>query len=376
VEVVLKPKIVLSGVNLFEAGPLSVYQDALDELSRNFADQYEIIAFVHRKELFEIPGIEFREYPHVRSSWFRRLKFEYYDLRKISRTLDAYLWLSIHDITPKVYAKVRAVYCHNPAPFSSLKWMDLLHDWRYSAFVLFYRYLYRINIHQNDFVIVQQAWIRDRFRQMYGVENVVVAHPRVDEPSEISGEACGEARSKRGKFVFFFPAHPRVFKNVEILLEAAKLLENSSIEIWLTFSGDESRYAKKLVAQGRNLSNIKFLGRLTRTQVFERYEATDCLVFPSRLETWGLPISEFKRTGKPMLLADLPYAHETLGTYGRIQFFDPDSPKELASLMKELSIGQLQMGSVSAAPIASPFAAEWRELFQILLQPERSNSHF
>lgn len=354
---------------------MSVYQDALDELSRNFADHYEIIAFVHRKELFDIPGIEFREYPHARDSWLRRLKFEYYDLRKISRALDAYLWLSIHDVTPNVCAKVRAVYCHNPAPFAHLKWMDLLHDWRYSAFVLFYRYLYRINIHQNDFVIVQQAWIRDRFRQMYGVGNVIVAHPRVGGPKEASGAVHGEAPRKTGKFVFFFPAHPRVFKNFEILLEAAKLLKNSSIEIWLTFSGEESRYAKKLVAQGGNLSSIKFLGKLTRTQVFERYEVADCLVFPSRLETWGLPISEFKRTGKPMLLADLPYAHETVGTYQCVHFFNPDNPKELASLMEELSRGQLQMSSVTAAPVASPFAVGWRELFEMLLQPERSNSH-
>lgn len=360
----------LSGVNLFEAGPLSVYQDALNELSRNFVDEYEIVALVHRKELFSDSRIVFLEYPDVRKSWLRRLKFEYYDLRKISRTLDPCLWLSMHDTTPTVYAKRRAVYCHNPAPFARLKLKDFLYDWRYSIFVLFYRYLYGINIHQNDFVVVQQAWIRDRFRKMYQLQNVVVAHPTVPAPVELASEAPAKASSKDAKFVFFFPAHPRVFKNVEVLIDAAKFLQGSLIEIWLTFSGNENRYATKLAMQASEFPIIKLLGRLTRNQVFERYETADCLIFPSKLETWGLPISEFKRTGKPMLVADLPYAHETVGNYGSVHFFNPDNPRELAELMQELSQGRLQTNAVAAASIAPPFTTGWKELFKLLLQSE------
>lgn len=364
----VKPRIVVSAVNFFQAGPLSVYKDALTELSRNFAAQYDLVALVHRKEFFSIPGIQFIEYPEIRSSWLRRIKFEYYDLHKISQGMDAYLWLSLHDMSPRVHAKIQAVYCHNPAPFSRLELSDFIYDWKYSAFVLFYRYLYWINIHRNDFVIVQQAWMRDSFRKMYGVKNVIVAHPRLEAPLEKAVTDCPVSRSPQVKFRFFYPAFPRVFKNAEVLLEAAKLLTSSKIEIWLTFSGEESRYARKLVERYRHLGNVKFLGRLTREQVFERYEDADCLVFPSKLETWGLPISEFKQTNKPMLLADLPYAHETVGTYGDASFFHPDDPTALASLMQKLSQGKLHPECAVAADIAAPFADGWRELFNILLQ--------
>ena len=71
-----------------------------------------------------------------------------------------------------------------------------------------------------------------------------------------------------------------------------------------------------------------------------------------------------------MLAADLPYAHETVGTYECVHFFDPDDHAELASLMRRLSIGELQLGSATAAPIAPPFAEGWRELFDILLRAE------
>ena len=368
----MKPKIVLTGVNLFQAGPLSVYQDALAELSRNFAAQYDIVAVVHRKDLFSVPGVEFIEFPKIRSSWIRRVKFEYYDLFKISQAQDAYLWLSLHDMSPRVQAKIQAVYCHNPAPFARLKLRDFVYDWRYSAFALFYRHLYRLNIHRNDFVIVQQAWMRDRFQKMYGVKDVIVAHPKVDASLGHFARADGEDSLSKKKFRFFYPAFPRVFKNVELLLQAAELLKHDAIEIWLTFSGETGRYARNLAKQCCDLPNVKLLGRLTREQVFARYAAADCLVFPSRLETWGLPISEFKRTGKPMLVADLPYAHETVGMYECVHFFDPDDHAELASLMRRLSISELQPSSAKAAAIAPPFAEGWRELFDILLQAERS----
>ena len=366
----MKPKVVLSAVNLFQAGPLSVYQDALLELSQTFAAQYEIVALVHRRDLFSVPGVEFIEYPKIRSSWIRRIKFEYYDLYEISRKLDVYLWLSLHDMTPRVHAKIQAVYCHNPAPFARLRLRDLIYDWKHSAFVLFYRFLYRINIHRNDYAIVQQAWMRDRFRKMYGVKNVIVAHPKMDASLGHFARAHEEDSLSKKKFRFFYPAFPRVFKNIELLLQVAEILKHDAIEIWLTFSGETGRYARNLAERCRDLPNVKLLGRLTREQVFACYDAADCLVFPSRLETWGLPISEFKRTGKPMLVADLPYSHETVGTYESVHFFDPDDHAELASLMRRLSIGELQLGSATAAAIAPPFAEGWRELFDILLRAE------
>jgi glycosyltransferase involved in cell wall biosynthesis len=154
-----------------------------------------------------------------------------------------------------------------------------------------------------------------------------------------------------------------------VLLEAATLLHSLPIEVWLTFSGEEGKYAHRLVTRYGHLPNVRFLGKLTRDQVFERYEMVDCLVFPSLLETWGLPISEFKSTGKPMLLADLPYARETVGTYANVHFFDPHSSRDLALLMRQLSSGVLRASVSVEQVIAPPYAADWRQLFQLMLNP-------
>lgn len=368
----MKRRIVLSGVNLFEGGPLSVYQDALTELSRNFSRDYEIIALVHRKELFSVPNIHFIEFPNIRRSWLRRVCFEYYSLRNLSKQLNAYLWLSLHDMTPTVHATIQAVYCHNPSPFAKLRWRDITDDPRYAAFVAFYRFLYRINIHRNAYVVVQQAWLRDHFRTRYPVKTVIVAHPEIPTYEASTRESAQAPSSGRDKFRFFFPAYPRVFKNAEVLLRAAELLHTLPIDVWLTFSGEEGRYAHRLVKRFGHLPNVTLLGKLTREEVFERYEMADCLVFPSLLETWGLPISEFKRTGKPMLLANLPYARETVGTYTNVHFFDPHSSHALALLMKELSAGTLGASVSAGEPIAAPYAANWKELFDLLLHVDSS----
>ena len=363
----MKPRIVLSGVNLFEGGPLSVYQDALSELSTNFSREYEIIALVHRKELFHASNVRFIEFPKIRRSWLRRIYFEYHSLRKLSEQLDAYLWFSLHDMTPTVHATVQAVYCHNPSPFAKLRRRDIVDDPHYAAFILLYRFLYRINIHRNNYVVVQQAWLRDRFQRLYPVRTVIVAHPRIPT-IEVSSRYRSHGLSPEPDRVrFFFPAYPRVFKNAEVLLEAAKVLQTLPIEVWLTFSGDEGKYARRLVTRYGHLPNVKFLGKLTRDQVFDRYEMVDCLVFPSLLETWGLPISEFKNTGKPMLLANLPYARETVGTYANVHFFDPLNSRELALLMRQLSSGTLNASSSAEQEIAPPYAADWRQLFRLLL---------
>src|SRR5665213_3015275 len=108
----MKPRIVLSGVNLTAMGLLAVFKEALASLAEAHGDCYEIIALVHRKSLFQTPGITYVEFPKIKASWLRRLRFEYIDCRRLSAELNPELWLSMHDMTPNVKAKRQAVYCH------------------------------------------------------------------------------------------------------------------------------------------------------------------------------------------------------------------------------------------------------------------------
>jgi glycosyltransferase involved in cell wall biosynthesis len=362
-------RIVLSGVNLFTMGPIEVYREALQEVAESFGDNYEIVALVHRKSLFSVPGVLYVEFPKVRNSWLRRVKFEYFDLKTISRQLDADLWLSMHDVTPNVTARKRAVYCHNPSPFYSLRLRDVFFNWKFAAFVLFYGLLYRLNIKKNDAVIVQQDWMRSEFLQRYSLKNVIVAHVSI-KAALAESDLQDSADSAQQVYRFFYPAYPRVFKNVEVILEAAELLEQAAIdgfEIWLTLDATTNRYARALVGKFRHLRSVKWLGVLDRTDVLRKYRQSDCLLFPSKLETWGLPITEFKETGRPMIVADLPYAHETVGAYDKVAFFNASDSRHLATIMEGAIQGQNVFSPAQARTISPPFTSNWRELWNLLL---------
>jgi len=359
----VKPRIVLSGVNLVEGGPLSVFQDALRELSVSFSDRYTITALVHRRELFDIPDVEYLEFPAVKNSWLRRLRFEYRHCKKLSERLQPFLWLSMHDITPRVVAARQAVYCHNPAPFYRLPFREAMLDKTFAMFHVLYRFLYRVNIGRNDFVVVQQEWLRQEFRRRYKVRNVVVAHPTV------RSTRLPQAKSVDSK-ILFYPAFPRCFKNLESLLRAVDLLEHENVpafEVWITISGQENAYAAMLKKEFGHLKTVRWLGLQTRARVEELYAAAGCLVFISKLESWGMPISEWKITGKPMIVADLPYAHETVGDYELVRFVDTSEVTEISQAIREFLQSESFGSPARAATIPAPFAADWNALFRILL---------
>ena len=69
--------IVLSGINLYSGGTLSIMKDTLKYLSANLSNKYKIIALVHDKELYkEIKNIEYIEFKDSRDSWFKRIHYE------------------------------------------------------------------------------------------------------------------------------------------------------------------------------------------------------------------------------------------------------------------------------------------------------------
>jgi glycosyltransferase involved in cell wall biosynthesis len=365
---ILKRRIVVSGVNLIELGPLSVFRDALASLAAEHSDEVEIIALVHQASLFEIPGIEYREYPHIKSSWLKRMRFEYLDCRRISEEINPYLWLSMHDMTPSVKAEIRAVYCHNPSPFYPFRIQDLLLSWKFGLFTLFYGFLYGINIKANDFVVVQQDWMRARFRTRYGVNNMVVAHPSIN--LSVFSAKPPPKNDSRTFYRFFYPAFPRPFKNMELVLHAARRLERAGFnqfEVWLTMDGSESKYAARIKQEFAELTTVKWLGVLPRERIMDLYVESDCLIFPSKLETWGMPITEAKAAGKPILAVDLPYAHETVGSYDKVAFFALDDVTQLATRMRQASIGDQVFGETEEIIPAQPFSKSWSGLWKILL---------
>lgn len=361
----MRKKLVISAVNIVEGGMLKILIDALTSAVRLLGDEWDIVALVHRKSLIDIPGVELMEFPEAKRRWSNRVFFEYFKCRSLSREINPDLWLSLHDMSPFVRAKRQAVYCHNPAPFYRIPLKDIGMDWKFYLFTKFYAYLYRINIGSNDYVIVQQEWLRNAFERLYPVRSVIVAHP-VGE--ELSVEVV-ETRPDDGKLSLIYPALPRSFKNVELLCEAVAGLsasERQRIALHLTIEGDENTYARWLGRRFKGKPGIHFDGRLARAEMSKAYAASDVVVFPSVLETWGLPLSEAKAMGKQILASDLPYAHEGVGDYDDVSFLSPERPEEWTQAFRAMLDGVYRPGGSRAVSPREPFARNWDMLWGYL----------
>lgn len=326
-------RMVISGINLSEGGPLSVYHDLCDSLlkSKNIED-YRITLFVHKRELFVKyeDFFEIIELPKSRKSWVMRLFYEYLYFYVYSRNQEIDIWLSMHDITPNVVAKKRITYCHN----ATFCFKANLNIWKFDKkvylFSKFYKYLYAINIRKNKHVIVQQNWIANEFMKAYKVASVYVLHPNVNINIPIVVDNSNSIP------IFVYPTFPRAFKNIETVCEAIILLKKMTtkkFQFWVTIDKNQNKYAQYLVEKYSYISEIKFVGLKTREQVYEMYNESSCLIFPSKLETWGLPITEYKFFNKPIIVADEKYAIETIGNYNKAIYFESDNTRKLAGFM-------------------------------------------
>lgn len=352
---------------MVEGGIFTILHNALHELS-NFIknEEVEVIALVHDASKFQFSNISIIEIPLSKKSWWFRLYYEYFYFKKLSKQVQPDIWFSLHDTTPNVVAKKQFVYCHHPTTLFKPTWKDWKFDYKIGVFSVLYDFLFKINISKNHTVFVQQHWIKEIFEKRFNITNIKVAIPEYIE--EISKDFFP---FEPNKIHFLYPSFPRSYKNHEVILEAIKVLPKNISEQtqfhFTTIKNSKEKYAKFLVKEYGFLENVHFYGKVNRSQLLSMYNAMDCLLFPSKIETWGLPISEAKAYNKPMFLANLPYAKEACGNYEKVTFFDENNATELAKLITEF-VEEKHMFQGNTSPFdTSNDLHNWKEVFQYIL---------
>ena len=366
-ELTPEKNVVISAVNLRKGGTLTVLRDCLRYLSGR--KDLHVTALVHRRDLCNYPGRDNIEIPWSINGWLKRLRCEYFTMYRISKQLpETDLWFSLHDTTPRVVAKRQAVYCHTSFPFMKPTLQDLRMDVKIPLFAWFTRFAYQWNVRKNQYLVVQSQWMRKGLADLLHLpEERFIVFPPAFQPFPIPSVPAVAPP------VFLFPSTPDVHKGFETLCEASRLLENrigkGRFRVTITVKGGENRYTAWLHKKWGDVPSIDFHGLMPREELARAYGEAACLVFPSRAETWGLPISEFLPTGKPMILADLPYAHETAAGASLAAFFPVTDARALAAAMESFLDGDLHgFHPVQVPSFPPPYASDWDALFQLLLK--------
>jgi hypothetical protein len=362
--------IIVSGANITFGGPLQIFKDVLNYLSLNQPDK-KIVAIVNSSALFPpYKNVYFIEVKKYKQFILLKFYYEYFRFYYISTKYNPILWLSLNDCTPTVKAKVRAVLCHNASPFYPRELRDFLHPTIIFMQSIYYELFYRINIRKNKFVIVQQQWFREYFVKKFHVlrSRIIINHIN-DNHIDVNNTFVNTSNSKL--YTFIYPTKAARYKNIEVICKAVAILNKLSIsnyKVIITIDGTENNFSKKLLKKYEYLKTISWVGTLSREELDNYYSESNCLLFPSKLETWGLPISEFKKYNRPILFANLPYATETIGKFKYGKSFDPDSYKELATLMQALVSGvNISFDILNLNEMQEPYTKGWSELFDLLL---------
>nr|WP_255764534.1 glycosyltransferase [Pectobacterium sp. IFB5596] len=232
---------------------------------------------------------------------------------------------------------------HQSIPFSDLNFSPLSSKerllWLYKKFYIFF---IKANLPFADYFIVQTKWIKNELVSKLNVEsdNVLVIKPSLPEIPEIP-EIPECPKSGNIKNIIFYPATAFSYKNHEVLINALGIigkdfLEENDIKLVLTINKNElSNFVSSLIDKHRLSDSIIFLGRIDKNKVSELYSRTRIMAFPSRLETFGLPLLEAAYYGLDILASDLPYSKEVLSEYNKASYCDPMDAKIWADKIKQ-----------------------------------------
>jgi glycosyltransferase involved in cell wall biosynthesis len=150
-----------------------------------------------------------------------------------------------------------------------------------------------------------------------------------------------------------------VFKNHKILFEAFYIIDkllSKKIVLYFTCGKNKDwdfyRY--------QNIE-VVYLETLPYNEIEGLYRSMDALLFPSYIETVGLPLIEAASLGLPVVVSDLPYAREVLTGYEGVSFVNyQDALAWGNEILKLCTSVQKKYQTFHKQ------GASWNELFEIL----------
>lgn len=328
----IKPKenstVLVCDVHASESGAVSVLDDFYEQVCSSEDKSIQWIFVVSVPQYQEKENIKILRFPWIKKSWFHRLYFDFFIIKKVLKKYKPNKVISLQNMGVPFYKGEQMVYLHLAFILSDYQfrfWTDEKKLWVYQKIMS--KWIFR-SLRKVDQVIVQTKWMKTALAEKGGVNLDKI---RIEEPviPQIDVKFEGKEENFRR---FFYPATAFRYKNHMTLLKAVAYAVEKGLkeyEILFTISPEENKYASELwqYAETNNI-NVKFLGRIPRQEVFEIYEKS-VLVFPSLLESFGIPLLEAKIAGCPIIASDCPFCHEILEEYERSSFFSPMDWKEL-----------------------------------------------
>ncbi|NCB26108.1 MAG: glycosyltransferase [Bacteroidia bacterium] len=333
-------KIMVFDVPAEHGGVLSILNDYYNDVRASKEQDTEWCFVLGKATLEETKNIKVLRFPWVKKSWFHRLFFDHIVAPRLIQDYIPDMIMSLQSVIIPHVSVYQELYLQQSLPFADYRFKireDFLF-WMYQNVIgplIFH------SIRKTNRVIVQTHWMKKACIKKTGVDGSKIT---VTPPKIIIYPKKLFTQSESSLSTFFYPAAPYTYKNHTLILDAAKSLVEqgfTNFHVVFTLSGEENKYAKMLFRRSKKEKlPIDFVGSLTREDVFEYYTHS-VLLFPSYIETFGLPMLEAKIHNGIILASNCAFSHEILDGYDNAYFFDPFDYKFVSDLMLKILEGKI-----------------------------------
>ncbi len=303
----------------------------LDQFRKEFendkANNY--IVLISKLQYEDTNNVKYIMFPDVKKNYFNRAFFDRVTVAHLVKQYKPNLVISLQNNAVNSGKVEQYVYFQNAIPFAKrIKFNESKSLWVYQHFIA---RIIRNSLKKAKLVIVQAGWVKLAMAKHWNIEKdrIVVKKPF----SIVLDKETRTRDDEDGICKLFYPAGYSLYKNHYRLLQACKMIWDKygvTCGLQLTLTGEKDKLPSTL----KNLVKyedypITFAGRLNSQEMNEQY-LRSTLIFPSYIETVGLPIIEAKECGAKIVCSDLEYSRESVGDYNDVLFFDPYSIDSIA----------------------------------------------
>lgn len=207
---------------------------------------------------------------------------------------------------------------------------------RARARVKFERWWIWLNYSHANQYVVQTKTMRDRLKKFKKETIPIVVLPFSSSVKNEQQAFNNKPNVNICSFIYVASGDPH--KNHKNLVKAWLLLAKENIRPKLSVTIDEEKYPQLCDWLQHNSKkyqlDVENLGLLGRSAILEHYKQSDALIYPSLIESFGLPLVEARNAGLPIIAAELDYVRDLVEPD---ETFDPTSAVSIKRAVQRFS---------------------------------------
>lgn len=298
-------------------GALSILKEVLEKIIQDNKNLYYVIVSV--KELKKYENENVKIYVIKEQNFLERILWDNIKLKLFLKKNLIYpdIFYSYQNTGVNIDKKIpQIIYYHQALSLSNEKWNFFKKTERsFWVYKKIYPFFVKFYLNRTKKVIVQTEWIKDAFSKKfkYSLKKIEVNNPKLKKI-----DLKNVKNLSKNKFRIFYPASPFKYKNHDLILNCLEDIKED-FECIFTFFEGENKDIDRLIQEKKLKDKIRLVGKISYEKVLEYYKSSDLLVFPSSIETCGLPLLEAIEFELSIIAADKPYSREITKGYEKIK---------------------------------------------------------